>query len=44
MGFRVLRAPLIYATKPLLEPLSYIPPAEAEANYYEQLSGQAIPA
>jgi len=27
----------------LLEPLGYIPPAEAEANYYEQLSGQAIP-
>ena len=28
----------------LLEPLGYIPPAEAEANYYELLSGQAIPA
>ncbi|MGI4843485.1 MAG: IS3 family transposase [Janthinobacterium lividum] len=28
----------------LLEPLGYIPPAEAEANYYEQLSSQAIPA
>ena len=28
----------------LLEPLGYIPPAEAEANYYKQLSGQAIPA
>ena len=26
----------------LLEPLGYIPPAEAEANYYEQLSSQAI--
>lgn len=28
----------------LLEPLGYIPPVEAEANYYEQLSSQAIPA
>ncbi|WP_312147522.1 IS3 family transposase [Stutzerimonas kunmingensis] len=28
----------------LLEPLGYIPPAEAEANYYKQLSSQAIPA
>jgi putative transposase len=28
----------------LLEPLGYIPPAEAEANYYKQLSRQAIPA
>ena len=28
----------------LLEPLGYIPPAEAEANYYAQLSSQAIPA
>jgi len=28
----------------LLEPLGYIPPAEAEANDYKQLSGQAIPA
>jgi transposase InsO family protein len=28
----------------LLEPIGYIPPAEAEANYYRQLSGQAIPA
>lgn len=28
----------------LLEPLGYIPPAEAEANYYTQLSSQAIPA
>lgn len=28
----------------LLEPLGYIPPAEAEANYYAQLSCQAIPA
>jgi putative transposase len=28
----------------LLEPLGYIPQAEAEANYYEQLSSQAIPA
>ncbi|MGI4846284.1 MAG: IS3 family transposase [Janthinobacterium lividum] len=27
----------------LLEPLGYIPPAEAEANYYKQLSSQAIP-
>lgn len=27
----------------LLEPLGYIPPAEAEANYYEQLSSQTIP-
>jgi transposase InsO family protein len=26
----------------LLEPLGYIPPAEAEANYYQQLSGQAM--
>lgn len=28
----------------LLEPIGYIPPAEAEANYYAQLSSQAIPA
>jgi putative transposase len=28
----------------LLEPLGYIPPAEAEANYYMQLRSQAIPA
>jgi transposase InsO family protein len=28
----------------LMEPLGYIPPAEAEANYYRQLSEQAIPA
>jgi putative transposase len=28
----------------LLEPLGYIPPVEAEANYYKQLSGQAVPA
>jgi transposase InsO family protein len=28
----------------LREPLGYIPPAEAEANYYKQLSSQAIPA
>jgi transposase InsO family protein len=28
----------------LLEPLGYISPAEAEANYYKQLSGQAITA
>lgn len=25
----------------LMEPLGYIPPAEAEANYYRQLNGQA---
>ena len=28
----------------LLEPLGYIPPAEAEANYDKQLSSQAVPA
>lgn len=28
----------------LLEPLGYIPPAEAEANYYRRLSAQATPA
>ena len=28
----------------LLEPIGYIPPAEAEANYYRQLAGQTIPA
>jgi transposase InsO family protein len=28
----------------LLEPIGYIPPAEAEANYYRQLAEQAIPA
>lgn len=28
----------------LLEPLGYIPPAGAEANYYKQLSSQAISA
>jgi putative transposase len=26
----------------LLEPIGYIPPAEAEANYYRQLAGQTI--
>jgi hypothetical protein len=25
----------------LLEPIGYIPPAEAEANYYRQLASQA---
>ena len=28
----------------LLEPIGYIPPAEAEANYNRQLNEQAIPA
>jgi transposase InsO family protein len=28
----------------LLEPIGYVPPAEAEANYYHQLSEQAMPA
>jgi hypothetical protein len=28
----------------LLEPLGYIPPAEAEANCYKELSSQAVPA
>jgi len=28
----------------LLEPLGYIPPVEAEANNYAQLSSQAVPA
>jgi len=28
----------------LLEPIGYIPPAEAEANYYRQITEQAIPA
>jgi putative transposase len=28
----------------LLEPPSYIPPAETEANYYKQLSSQTVPA
>jgi transposase InsO family protein len=28
----------------LLEPLGYIPPAEAEANYYRQLTGQVVSA
>jgi putative transposase len=27
----------------LLEPIGYIPPAEAEANYYRQLADQAVP-
>ena len=27
----------------LLEPIGYIPPAEAEANYYRQLVGPAVP-
>jgi len=27
----------------LLEPIGYIPPAEAEANYYRQLSEQTVP-
>src|SRR3546814_5449301 len=26
----------------LLEPIGYIPPAEAEANYYQQLTAQAM--
>ena len=28
----------------LLEPIGYIPPAEAEANYYRQLTSQTMPA
>ena len=28
----------------LLEPIGYIPPAEAEANYYRQLASQAAEA
>lgn len=28
----------------LLEPLGYIPPAEAEANYYRQFTGQVVSA
>ena len=28
----------------LLEPIGYIPPAEAEANYYRQLARRAVPA
>jgi len=28
----------------LLEPIGYVPPAEAEANYYRQLTEQAMPA
>jgi len=28
----------------LLEPLGYIPPAEADSHYYKQLSSQTIPA
>lgn len=28
----------------LLEPIGYIPPAEAEANYYQQLNRQVMPA
>jgi putative transposase len=28
----------------LLEPIGYIPPAEAEANYYRQLPSQAASA
>jgi len=28
----------------LLEPFGYIPPPEAEANYYKQLSSEAISA
>jgi hypothetical protein len=27
-----------------MEPLGYIPPAEAEANYYQQLKSQAATA
>lgn len=27
----------------LLEPIGYIPPAEAEANYHWQLASQAVP-
>ena len=28
----------------LLEPIGYIAPAEAEANYHRHLAGQAVPA
>jgi hypothetical protein len=28
----------------LLEPIGYIPPAEAEANYWRQLASQDMPA
>ena len=30
-----------YNHERLMQPLGYIPPAEAEANYYQQLAGQA---
>jgi hypothetical protein len=30
-----------FNTQRLLEPIGYIPPAEAEANYYRQLASQA---
>jgi len=30
-----------YNHERLMQPLGYIPPAEAEANYYQQLTGQA---
>ncbi|PRD36777.1 UNVERIFIED_CONTAM: Transposase for insertion sequence element IS629 [Trichonephila clavipes] len=33
-----------YNTKRLMEPLGDIPPAEAEANFYRQLAGQAMAA
>lgn len=31
-----------FNTKRLLEPIGYIPPAEAEANYYRQLANQPV--
>jgi len=30
-----------FNTHRLLEPIGYVPPAEAEANYYRQLASQA---
>ena len=32
-----------FNTQRLLEPIGYIPPAEAEANYYRQLAEQTSP-
>ncbi len=41
MGFATLEWVSSFNNHHLLEPIGYIPPAEAEANYYRQLATQA---
>jgi hypothetical protein len=38
--FSIQALPVRRVNHRLLEPIGYIPPAEAEANYYRQLAGQ----